>query len=85
MNKHIRFFSPALSILALALSTTVACAATSSDAVSPSSQSAPLVVQQGAQLDTPHPLTRREVIDDLIKAEKDGTIERLNDTVYHGS
>lgn len=85
MNKYLRFFSPALSILALAVSTTAACAAQSSDSIAPNVQSAPFTVQQNARPEMPHSLTRREVIDDLIKAEKDGSLQRLNDTVYHGS
>ncbi|WP_081938603.1 DUF4148 domain-containing protein [Burkholderia pyrrocinia] len=85
MNKCIRFFAPALSILVLAVSTTVAWAAQSSDSGSPQIQSSPFAVQQDAQPQIPRPLTRREVIDDLIRAEKDGTIQRLNETVYHGS
>jgi len=85
MNKYLRFFSPALSILALAVSTTAVYAAESSDSISPNVQSSSLTVQQNAQPEMPHPLTRREVIDELIKAEKDGTLERLNETVYHGS
>jgi hypothetical protein len=33
----------------------------------------------------PHSLTRREVYDQLLKAEKDGSLDRLNATVYLGA
>ncbi|MBR8409036.1 MULTISPECIES: DUF4148 domain-containing protein [Burkholderia cepacia complex] len=85
MNKYLRFFSPALSILALGVCATAAYAAQPSDSSAPNVRSSPFTVQQSAQPEMPHALTRREVIDDLIKAEKDGSLQRLNDTVYHGS
>ncbi|WP_321852116.1 DUF4148 domain-containing protein [Burkholderia diffusa] len=85
MNKSIRHISYVLSALTLAASTTAAFAAPSPGTTSPADHSAPPVIQQNATPEAQHALTRREVIDELIKAEQDGTLQRLNDTVYHGS
>ncbi len=39
-------------------------------------------ISQAAQ--TPHSLTRRDVFNQLVKDEKDGTLARLDKTVYFG-
>jgi hypothetical protein len=38
----------------------------------------------GAMLQQSHGLTRQQVYDQLVEAEKDGTLTRLNNTVYKG-
>ncbi|WP_186193660.1 DUF4148 domain-containing protein [Burkholderia gladioli] len=47
--------------------------------------SAQSVIQQYATPEVEHALTRREVIDELIKAQQDGSLERLNHMLYRGS
>jgi hypothetical protein len=48
----------------------------------PVAEAAAQAPAQAAQ--TPHRLTRRDVYDQLVKAEKDGSLARLNATVYFG-
>ncbi|VWC41866.1 DUF4148 domain-containing protein [Burkholderia lata] len=77
--------SLAFSALTLTIVTTSALAAPSPRTTDQINPPAPAAVQQHAAPEAPHALTRREVIEDLIRAEKDGSLQRLNDTVYHGS
>ncbi|MBY4672322.1 DUF4148 domain-containing protein [Burkholderia multivorans] len=85
MNKSIRQISFVLSALTLATSVTTAFATPSPGTTSPADRPAQPVIQQNATPEAQHALTRREVIDELIRAEQDGTLQRLNDTIYHGS
>ncbi|MGN3967147.1 DUF4148 domain-containing protein [Burkholderia gladioli] len=85
MNKSIRRIYYVLSALALAASTTTAFAASSSEATSPGYHSAAPLIQRNAAPQAQRALTRRDVINELIQAEQDGTLQRLNDTVFHGS
>lgn len=41
--------------------------------------------QESLNNDTNHRLTREEVYQQLVKAEKDGSLKRLNDTIYKGN
>ncbi|MGY6240117.1 DUF4148 domain-containing protein (plasmid) [Burkholderia ambifaria] len=85
MNKSIRHISYVLSALTLAASTTTAFAASSAEATSPGYHSAAPLIQRNAAPEAQRALTRRDVINELIQAEQDGTLQRLNDTVFHGS
>ncbi|RQU99667.1 DUF4148 domain-containing protein [Burkholderia cenocepacia] len=85
MNKRIRHMSYALSALTLAASTTTAFAASSAEAASPGYYSAAPSIQRNATPEAQRALTRRDVINELIQAGQDGTLQRLNDTVFHGS
>ena len=64
--------------LTVALTASLGCA--SANAAQTNADGAP--VAQATQ--TPHSLTRREVYDQLVKAEKDGSLARLNATLYFG-
>ncbi|MBN3794108.1 DUF4148 domain-containing protein [Burkholderia sp. Ac-20392] len=85
MNKRILNIYFALSALTLSAVASTAIATPSPCTTPPTDCAAQPAIQQSATPEPQHALTRREVIDDLIKAEKDGTIKRLNDTIYHGS
>ncbi|MDN7700276.1 DUF4148 domain-containing protein [Burkholderia semiarida] len=85
MNKSIRHISHALSALALAASTMTAFAASAAEAASPAYHSSAPLIQRNATPQAPRALTRRDVINELIQADQDGTLQRLNDTVFHGS
>ena len=78
----------------LVLSLTVAVAASlgyaSANAAQENAHAAPVVTassvaaaaSEAAQ--APHGMTRREVYDQLVEAEKDGSLERLDSTLYAG-
>ena len=81
-------------IFTLVLPLTVAVAASlgyaSANAAQTNANAAPVTAaasiaeatSQAAQ--TPHGLTRRDVYDQLVQAEKDGSLARLDATVYAG-
>ncbi|WP_334043091.1 DUF4148 domain-containing protein [Burkholderia ambifaria] len=85
MNKSIRHISYVLSALTLAASTTTAFAASSAEAAAPGYHAAAPLILRNAAPEAQRALTRRDVINELIEAEQDGTLQRLNDTVFHGS
>ncbi|WP_175885021.1 DUF4148 domain-containing protein [Burkholderia sp. BCC0044] len=85
MTKRIRHISYVLSALTLAAATTTAFAASSAEAASPGYHSAAPLIQRDAAPEARRALTRRDVINELIQAGQDGTLQRLNDTVFHGS
>ena len=67
---------------------TVAVAASlgyaSANAAQTNANAAPVAAAASQAAQTPHSLTRREVYDQLVKAEKDGSLARLNATIYFG-
>ncbi|AOJ17119.1 hypothetical protein [Burkholderia vietnamiensis] len=85
MNKRIRHISYVLSALTVAASATTALAASSAEAASPGYHSAAPLIQRNAAPEAQRAMTRGEVINDMIKAGQDGTLQRLDDTVFHGS
>ncbi len=85
MKRHISFLAPLLSSIALSVTTVSVHASTqchddSAHAIAPQDSA-----RQSESADTARPLTRREVIEELIRAEQDGSLQRLNETVYNGS
>jgi hypothetical protein len=76
-------------IVALVLPLTVAVAASlgyaSANAAQTNANAAPVTAAASQAAQTLHSLTRREVFDQLVKAEKDGSLARLNATVYFGA
>ncbi len=71
--------------LTVALAASLGCAsanATQNAHKAPGAEAAFIAASQAAQ--TPHSLTRRDVYNQLVKAEKDGSLARLNATVYFG-
>jgi hypothetical protein len=67
---------------------TVAVAASlgyaSANAAQTNANAAPVAAAASQAAQTPHSLTRHEVYDQLVKAEKDGSLARLNATIYFG-
>ena len=67
---------------------TVAVAASlgyaSANAAQTNANAAPVAAAASQAAQTPHSLTRREVYDQLVKAEKDGSLARMNATIYFG-
>jgi hypothetical protein len=67
---------------------TVAVAASlgyaSANAAQENANAAPVAAVSAQAAQTPHSLTRREVYDQLVKAEKDGSLARL-DATYFGA
>jgi len=91
MNKLISALAPAVVVLMASVSANAAYAADSQ-----ANANVPLVAQAQVPADgqtsgavamqqASHGLTRRDVYNQLVQAEKDGTIARLNATVYFGS
>jgi hypothetical protein len=68
--------------LTVALAASLGCA--SANAAQTNSNAAPVAEAASQAAQTPHRLTRRDVYDQLVKAEKDGSLARLNATVYLG-
>ena len=72
----------------LVLSLTVAIAASlgcaSANAAQTNANGAPVAEAAPQAAQTPHSLTRRDVYDQLVTAEKDGSLARLNATLYSG-
>ena len=68
--------------LTVALAASFGCASANAAQTTPIRRRAPKLSFQAAQ--TPHSLTRRDVYNQLVKAEKDGSLARLNATVYFG-
>jgi hypothetical protein len=89
MNKLISAFTPAAIVLAASLSCGAAYAADSqadaNGAAVAQTQPADPHPSTAAATQASHGLTRQDVRQQLIQAEKDGTISRLNATVYFGS
>ena len=90
MNTLFSRFAPIAIVLAASLGSAAAHAEDSgssagSAVVAQASVSTGQQAQGAATQPAQHALTRRDVYDQLIQAEKDGTIKRLNDTVYFGS
>lgn len=87
MNKLFSSIAP----VAIALAASLGCAAAhaanqpadTSTAIAAQVHSAQ-PVQSATPAETSHGLTRREVYNQLVQAEKDGSLDRLNDTVYAG-
>ncbi len=75
-------------IFALVFPLTVAVAASlgcaSANAAQTNAHAAPVAEAASQAAQTPHSLTRRDVYDQLVQAEKDGSLARLNATVYFG-
>jgi hypothetical protein len=78
MNKIFNLVLP----LTIALAASLGCV--SASAAQTNANAAPVteVASQAAQ--TPQSLTRRDVYNKLVKAEKDGTLARLN-AIYFGA
>ncbi|WP_415868467.1 DUF4148 domain-containing protein [Burkholderia ambifaria] len=85
MKKHISLIAPLLSAIALSVTSAPVHASTPCHDNSPQAATRQDSARQSESADTAHPLTRREVIEDLIRAEQDGSLQRLNETVYNGS
>ncbi len=90
MIKLLSRLAPVAIVLAASLGSVVAHAADSqvsagnavvAQAQGPTDQQASGVATVQAQ----HGLTRRDVYNQLVQDEKDGTLDRLNATVYFGS
>jgi hypothetical protein len=72
-------------IFTLVLPLTVAIAASLGYASANAAEvAAPATVTTSQAAQTPHSLTRRDVYNQLVKAEKDGSLARLNATIYAG-
>ena len=75
-------------IFALVLPLTVALAASlgcaSANAAQTNADRAPVAEAASQAAQTPHSLTRGDVYGQLVKAEKDGSLARLNATVFFG-
>jgi hypothetical protein len=76
-------------IFALVLPLTVALAASfscaSANAAQTNTHNVPGAEAAFQAAQTPHSLTRRDVYNQLVKAEKDGSLSRLDATVYSGA
>ena len=68
--------------LTVALAASLGCA--SANAAQTNADRAPVAEAASQAAQTPHSLTRRDVYDQLVKAEKDGSLARLNATVFFG-
>jgi hypothetical protein len=68
--------------LTVALAASIGCA--SANAAQTNANGAPVAEAASQAARTPHSLTRRDVYDQLVKAEKDGSLARLNATVFLG-
>jgi hypothetical protein len=76
-------------ILNLVFPLTVAVAASlgyaSANAAQTNANATPVAAAASQAAQTPHSLTRRDVYNQLVKAEKDGSLARLKATVYWGA
>jgi len=79
MNKLFSSIAPVAIALAASLGCAAAHAATSQD-----NTSAPFTAHTTAPVEAQHGLTRREVYNQLVQAEKDGSLARIN-ALYMGS
>jgi uncharacterized ion transporter superfamily protein YfcC len=79
MNKLFSSIVP----VAIALAASLGCAA-AHGATSQGNASTPVIAHATASVKTQHGLTRREVYDQLVQAEKDGSLARIN-ALYMGS
>jgi hypothetical protein len=88
MNKLFSSIAPVAIALAASLGCAAAHAATqpadTSTAIAAQMHSAQ-PTQAGAPAETSNGLTRREVYNQLVRAEQDGSLARLDDTLYAGS
>jgi hypothetical protein len=86
MNKLFRAVVP----VALTLSVSVLCTAAHAHAQQSSTDASTAPVAQTQQVPSDpvarqtHGLTRKQVVDQLIQAENDGSLARLNATIYEG-
>jgi hypothetical protein len=86
MNKLFHSVIP----VALTLSASLLCTAAHADARQSSTDASTAPVAQFQQVPSDpvaqqkHGLTRKQVLDQLIQAENDGSLARLNATVYEG-
>jgi hypothetical protein len=75
-------------IFTLVFPLTVAVAASlgsaSADAAQTNANAAPVAAAAYQAAQTPHSLTRRDVYDQLAMAENDGSLARLNATLFFG-
>lgn len=85
MKRHISFLASLLSAIALSVTAVPVHASAPCHDDSPHAVAPQDSARQSDSADTAHPLTRREVIEALIRAEQDGSLQRLNETVYNGS
>jgi hypothetical protein len=81
MNKLFSLIAPAAIVLAASLGSGAAHASTSE---SKDNASTTVVAQTTASDKTQHRLTRRDVYNELVQDEKDGTLARIN-ALYEGS
>ena len=76
-------------IFNLVLPLTVAVAASlgyaSANAAQENAHAAPVAAAASQAAQTPHSLTRRDVYNQLVRAEKDGSLARLDATVFLGA
>ena len=84
MNKYL-----STATAAFTLATSLFCVAAHADQPLANPRSTQAVQSQQAagsadQTVQPHGLTRKQVYDELVKAEKDGSLARLNSTIYAG-
>jgi hypothetical protein len=79
MNKLFASIAP----VAIALAASLGCAAAHA-ATSQGNAGTPVLAHVTASVQTPHGLTRREVYNQLVQAEKDGSLARIN-ALYMGS
>jgi hypothetical protein len=88
MNKHFSSIAPVAIVLAASLGCAAAHAADqqghTSTVITAQVQGAQ-PTQAVAPAEASDDLTRREVYEQLVQAEKDGSLARLNATVYFGS
>ena len=71
-------------VLPLAVAVAASLGYASANAAQTNANGAPVAEAAPQAAQTPHSLTRREVYDQLVKAEKDGSLARLHATIYAG-
>ncbi len=82
MKKIFALVLPLTVVLAASFGSASANAAQINTHKAPGAEAAFIAASQAAQ--TPHSLQRRDVYNQLVKAEKDGSLASLNATVYFG-
>lgn len=80
MKKIFNFVRP----IALTIAVAASLGYVNADAAQTNANAMPVTTATFQAAMTPHSLTRRDVFNQLVKAEKDGSFERLNSTLYAG-
>jgi hypothetical protein len=72
-------------VFPLAVAVAASLGSASANAAQTNAPAAPVAAAASQAAQTPHSLTRRDVYNQLVKAEKDGSLARLDATVFLGA